>query len=67
MSTPSRTAEAPTSATKPFCPIEQIKPFLTPYYLTVAGVLGAVTVVFAVVIALIVIVTVNFNVLGWME
>jgi hypothetical protein len=46
---------------------ERLKPFLAPYYLTVAGVLGAITVGFAVVFVLLILVVTNFNVLGWME
>ena len=47
--------------------MERVKPFLAPYYLTVAAVLGAITVGFAVVTVLLVLVATNFNVLGWME
>jgi hypothetical protein len=43
------------------------KKFLAPYYLTVAGVLGAITVVFVVVIALLILVVAQFNVLGLIE
>jgi len=63
---------APTPATqnatvKP-CPFElYVKPFLTPYYFTVAGVLGGITVVFVVITVLLIIVVANFNVLGWIE
>ncbi len=39
----------------------------TPYHLTVAAVLGGITAVFFAVIALLIIVALNFNVLGWME
>jgi hypothetical protein len=46
---------------------ERATPYLAPYYLTVAAVLGAITVGFAVVFVLLAIVTANFNVLGWME
>jgi hypothetical protein len=63
MSTPSPTA--PTA--KPYCPVELIKPYLVPYYLTVAAVLGAITAGFAVVFVLLILVVTNFNVLGWME
>jgi hypothetical protein len=70
MSTPSPAAPASESPKK-FCPIEWVKehakPFLAPYYLTVAAVLGAITVGFAVVFVLLALVTANFNVLGWME
>jgi hypothetical protein len=62
MATPS-----PATPKKP-CPFERyVKPFLTPYYFTVAAVLGAITAVFgAVTIALILIVA-NFNILTWIE
>jgi multisubunit Na+/H+ antiporter MnhC subunit len=46
---------------------ERLKPYLAPYYLTVAAVLGAITVGFAVVIVLLVLVVTNFNVLGLIE
>lgn len=70
MSTPS--PAAPASATpKKYCPIvwlrEHATPYLAPYYLTVAAVLGAITVGFVIVFVLLAIVTANFNVLGWME
>ena len=44
-----------------------VKPYLAPYYLTVAAVLGAITVVFVVITVLLVLVVANFNVLGWIE
>ena len=31
----------PNRQSVPFCPVEIIKPFLTPYYITIAAVLGA--------------------------
>ena len=71
MSTPSPIAQA--SAPTPPQPglIEWVKehaqPFLAPYYLTVAAVLGAITVGFAIVFVLLAIVTANINVLGWIE
>ena len=43
------------------------KPLLAPYYLTIAAVLGALTVGFVVVISLLILVTANFNALGWTE
>jgi hypothetical protein len=46
---------------------ERVMPFLVPYYLMVAAALGAITVVFVVVIALLVMVVANFNVLDWIE
>ena len=67
MSTPATAAKAP----KPYCPIEWAKkkaePFLVPYYLTVAGVLGAITVGFVVITALLILVVANFNILGLIE
>ncbi len=48
-------------------PMERLKPYLVPYYMTVAAVLGGITAVFAVVTFLIVLVATNFNLLGWME
>jgi hypothetical protein len=50
------------------CAFERyVKPWLTPYYLTVAAVLGAITAVFgALTVALLLIVT-NFNILSWIE
>ena len=58
---------SPATSAKPD-PFERfVKPFLTPYYFVVAGVLGAITAVFAVVTVLLIIVAANFNVLGWME
>ena len=63
MSTPSPAPES----SKPFCPIELVKPYLTPYYITIAAVLGAATAGFGALIAVIVLIATNFNVLGWME
>jgi hypothetical protein len=39
----------------------------TPYHLAVASVLGGITVAFTVIIVLLIIVALNFNVLGWIE
>ncbi len=47
--------------------MERVKPYLVPYYLTVAGVLGAITALFAVLFVVLVLVVTNFNLLGWME
>ena len=70
MSTPLPAAQA-SETPKKFCPIvwvkEHAKPYLAPYYLTVAAVLGAITVGFVVVFVLLGIVAANFNVLGWIE
>jgi hypothetical protein len=71
MSTPTPAAQASAPPTPKFCPIEWVreraKPYLVPYYLTVAGVLGAITVGFVVVTVLLVLVVTNFNVLGLIE
>jgi uncharacterized phage infection (PIP) family protein YhgE len=70
MSTPSPT-QASTPATPKFCLIESVreyaKPYLVPYYLTVAAVLGGITVGFVVVTVLLILVVANFNVLGLIE
>lgn len=67
MSTPSPAPQASEPTTPPLHLIERIKPYLAPYYLMVAGVLGAITVGFAIVFVLLILVVTNFNVLGWME
>jgi hypothetical protein len=64
-STPATKADASTPA-KP-CLLERVKPFFVPYYLGVYGLLGAITVGFVILVAVIVLVATNFNVLGWME
>lgn len=51
----------------PFSLIEKIKPYLNPYYMTVAAVLGGITTVFGALIVVLIIIATNFNVLGWME
>jgi hypothetical protein len=56
------------SVSKKPCPFDRyVKPWLTPYYFTVAGVLGGITVFFGVVTVLLILVISNFNVLGWIE
>ena len=67
MSTPSPAAQASAPPTPKFCLMERVKPFLAPYYLTVAAVLGAITVGFVVLTVLLVLVVTNFNVLSWIE
>jgi multisubunit Na+/H+ antiporter MnhC subunit len=67
MATPSFITPASAPFPSPAWLMERVKPFLAPYYLTVAAVLGAITVGFAVVTVLLVLVATNFNVLGWME
>jgi uncharacterized RDD family membrane protein YckC len=46
---------------------KRAEPYLVPYYLTFAAVIGAVTVGFIVLTLLIVLVATNFNVLGLIE
>jgi hypothetical protein len=67
MSTPSSTAQAAAPTTSKVSLIDLVKPFLAPYYLTVAAVLGAITVGFVIVFLLLATVTANFNPLGWVE
>jgi len=71
MSALSSTSQASAPAGKPYCPVEwaqkQLKPFLVPYYLTVGGVLGAITVGFVVITVLLILVVANFNVLSLIE
>jgi hypothetical protein len=67
MSTPSSAARASAPPAPKFCLMERVKPYLAPYYLTVAAVLGAITVGFVVLTVLIVLVVTNFNVLDWIE
>ena len=67
MSTPSPAAPASAPTTPKFCLMKMVMPYLAPYYLTVAAVLGAITVGFVIVFVLLGIVTANFNVLGWVE
>ena len=67
MPTPSPAVQASAPTSPKFCLMAWVKPYLAPYYLTVAAVLGAITVGFAVVTVLLVLVVTNFNVLGWIE
>jgi hypothetical protein len=66
MSTSAVTASTSANS-RPFCPIEKLKPFLVPYYLTIAAVLGAITTLFVVICLVLVLIATNFNLLGWME
>ena len=67
MSKPSVITPASFPFPSPAWLMKHVKTFLAPYYLTVAAVLGAITVGFVVVFVLLGIVTANFNVLGWVE
>lgn len=67
MATPSPAAPASAPARPWFCPTVWLKPFLNPYYITVAAVLGAITAGFAVLVAILIIIATNFNVLGLIE
>ena len=58
---------SPAPKSMKLCVMETVKPYLAPYYLAVAGLLGAITVGFAVVVILILLVATNFNVLGLIE
>jgi hypothetical protein len=63
MATPSTAASTAPKASI----LEKVKPFLVPYYIGVAALLGAITTVFAVVILLLILVVTNFNLLGAIE
>ena len=57
-----------TPTTDKTCPFERyIKPWLTPYYLTVAAVLGAITTVFGALTVALILIVANFNILSWIE
>jgi hypothetical protein len=47
--------------------LEKLKPYTAPYYLTIVGVLGAVSTLFAVVTVVLILIVTNFNILGWWE
>ena len=66
MSTPASVAQ-PSKAAKPYCPIELLKPYLTPYYLTIGAALGAATAGFVALIVVVVLIATNFNVLALIE
>jgi hypothetical protein len=67
MSATSPTPTAAPSAAKP-CPFEHyVKPWLTPYYITVAAVLGAITAVFGALTLALILIVANFNILAWIE
>ena len=63
MSTPPPAA----STSRPYCPVVWLKSHLTPYHLTVAAVLGLGTVGFTVLVAVLLLICTNFNVLGFIE
>jgi hypothetical protein len=60
-------AAQPAKAEKPYCPIELMKPYLTPYYLTVAAVLGAMTAGLVALVVVLILIATNFNVLSLIE
>jgi hypothetical protein len=67
MATPA-SAQTTSLATNKPCPFERyVKPWLNPYYLTVAAVLGAVTTVFGVLTLVLILIATNFNILGLIE
>jgi hypothetical protein len=56
------------SAEKPkFCLLERVQPFLAPYYLVIAAVLGAITAGFVALTVVLILVATNFNLLGLIE
>ncbi|MCE0484912.1 MAG: hypothetical protein LV479_11825 [Methylacidiphilales bacterium] len=58
----------PTSApNRPYCPVVLLKPYLTPYYFTVAAVLGAITAVFGGLTIVLLLIATNFNILSLIE
>ena len=65
MATPSTNVKS--SSSRPISLVERVKPYLIPYYITLAAVLGAATTGFLVIIALLILVVSNFNVLGLIE
>ena len=67
MATPSSAAPAPNSTAPQPSFLEKVKPFFSPYYLTVGAVLGAITTAFAVVVFLLILVAANYNLLGAIE
>ena len=68
MTTSSTDAQAPVPKSSPLVLASKtLQPYLAPYYLTIAGVLAGVTVIFGVVIVLLILVVANFNVLGLFE
>jgi hypothetical protein len=68
MATPSPTTATPKTSAGFIADVrEPAKPYLVPYYLTVAAVIGAITTVFVVMTVLIILVATNFNVLGLIE
>lgn len=67
MASSSPATPAPASTATKVSFMEKVKPFLVPYYLTVAAVLGAITAGFAVVIFLLILVAANYNLLGAIE
>jgi hypothetical protein len=62
MSTP-----PPAAPEKPYCPIVWLKTHLTPYHLTVAAVLALATAGFTALIAVLLLISANFNLLGFVE
>ena len=67
MATSSSATAAPASNAPKVSFMEIVKPFLAPYYLTVAALLGAITAGFAVVVFLLLLVAANYNLLGAIE
>ncbi len=63
MSTP-----AATESTRPwYCPTRWLLPHLTVFHLAVAAGIGAATVGFSALIVVLLLISTNFNLLGWTE
>lgn len=60
-------AQTSTSTRPWFCPSVWLKPYLTPYYIVIAVVLGAITGVFAALTGVLLLIATNFNLLGLIE
>ena len=62
MSTPNAAAKNPLLSL-----MDRVKPFLAPYYLIIAAVLGAITAGFVALTVVLILVATNFNLLGLIE
>ena len=67
MSTPAPTPPVSFPFPVPAWLIERMKPFLSPYYLVIGAVLGAITAGFVALTVVLILVATNFNLLGLIE
>jgi hypothetical protein len=67
MATPSPAVRTSSAPVRKVSLADRVKPYLVPYYLTIAAVIGALTAGFIVVIVLLIMVVANFNALGFVE